>query len=181
MLINVGVCGCPADDGAVVLELAREGKLLAGLAGRASPLAVVEYDSGEAFVVKPPRERSESAGLDRADAVCHHHGWVRPVLFGQVKSSLQLVTGSRGNPHRGAGRDGGIVARGLTLTTAELVTELRSSRTDLARIVEAVDRSKRSMLVVPAQSVRAWEQREPRSWARVREWLETNSITLREV
>jgi hypothetical protein len=59
MLINVGVRGCPADDGAVVLELAREGKLLAGLAGRASPLAVVEYDCGEAFAAKPLRERSE--------------------------------------------------------------------------------------------------------------------------
>ena len=50
MLINVAVRGCPADDGAVVLELAREGRLLAGLAGRASPLAVVEYDCGEVFV-----------------------------------------------------------------------------------------------------------------------------------
>ena len=47
MLINVAVRVCPADDGAVVLELAREGKLLAGLAGRASPLAVVEYDSAK--------------------------------------------------------------------------------------------------------------------------------------
>ena len=67
------------------------------------------------------------------------------------------------------------------MTTAELVTELRSSRTDLARIVQAVDRDKRSMRVVPARSVRAWEQREPSSWARVREWLEAHSITVREV
>src|SRR5213083_1371786 len=66
--INVGVRGCEADDGAVVLELAREGKLLAGLPGRASPLAVVEHDRGEAFTAKPLRERSESAGLDRGDA-----------------------------------------------------------------------------------------------------------------
>lgn len=67
------------------------------------------------------------------------------------------------------------------MTTAELVTELRSSRTDLARIVQAVDRNKRPMLVVLARSVRAWEQREPSSWARVREWLEAHGITLREV
>jgi len=67
------------------------------------------------------------------------------------------------------------------LTTTELLTELRSSRTDLARIVQAIDRNKRSMLVVPAQSVRAWEQREPSSWARVREWLEAHSITIREI
>jgi hypothetical protein len=63
----------------------------------------------------------------------------------------------------------------------ELVTELRSSRTDLARIVQAVDRNKRPALVVPAQSVRAWEQREPSSWARVREWLEAKSIAVREI
>jgi hypothetical protein len=67
------------------------------------------------------------------------------------------------------------------LTTTELVTELRSSRTDLARIVQAVDRNKQPVLVVPAQSVRAWEQREPSSWARVREWLEAHSISVREV
>ena len=67
------------------------------------------------------------------------------------------------------------------MTTAELVTELRSSRTDLARIVQAVDRDKRSMLVVPARSVRAWEQREPSAWARVQEWLEEHSITVLEV
>jgi hypothetical protein len=59
--------------------------------------------------------------------------------------------------------------------------ELRASRTDLARIVEAAHRNKFPLLVVPAQSVRAWEQREPRLWARVREWLEAHSITVREV
>jgi hypothetical protein len=67
------------------------------------------------------------------------------------------------------------------MTTAELVTELRSSRTDLARIVQAVDRDKRPMLVVPAQSVRAWERREPSAWARVQEWLDEHSITVLEV
>jgi hypothetical protein len=67
------------------------------------------------------------------------------------------------------------------LTTTELVTELRSSRTDLARIVEAVARYKRPLLVATAQSVRAWEKREPTSWARVREWLEVHSIAVREV
>jgi hypothetical protein len=62
-----------------------------------------------------------------------------------------------------------------------LVTELRSSRTDLARIVEAAHRNKLPLLVVPAQSVRAWEQREPDSWARVRDLLATHSIDLIEV
>src|SRR6266478_4540706 len=55
--IDVGVLGRPADDGAVVLELAREGKLLAGLPGRAAPLAVVEHDRGEPLTAEPLRER----------------------------------------------------------------------------------------------------------------------------
>ena len=69
----------------------------------------------------------------------------------------------------------------MTITPMELVTELRSSRTDLARIVEAAHRNKLPFLVVPAQSVRAWEQREPRLWPRVRTWLEAHSITVVEV
>lgn len=69
----------------------------------------------------------------------------------------------------------------MTITITELVTELRASRTDLARIVEAVQRNKSPLLVVPAQSVRAWERREPTLWARVRTWLEGHSITIREV
>lgn len=69
----------------------------------------------------------------------------------------------------------------MTITTTELVTELRSSRTDLARIVDAAHRKKLPRLVVPAQSVRAWEQREPDSWARVCEWLAAHSIEIVEV
>jgi nucleoside phosphorylase len=59
--------------------------------------------------------------------------------------------------------------------------ELRSSRTDLARIVEAAHRNKVPLLVVPAQSVRAWEHREPDSWARVCDWLAAHSIEIVEV
>lgn len=69
----------------------------------------------------------------------------------------------------------------MTITTAELVSTLRSSRTDLARIVEAAQRNKVPVLVVQAQSVRAWEQREPGMWATVRTWLAAHSITLVEV
>jgi hypothetical protein len=67
------------------------------------------------------------------------------------------------------------------MTTTDLVTELRSSRTDLARVVEAARRNKLPFLVVPSQSVRAWEQRAPTLWARVREWLATHGVTLREI
>ena len=67
------------------------------------------------------------------------------------------------------------------MTTTDLVTELRSSRTDLARIVEAVHRNKLPLLVVLNQSVRAWEQREPDLWARVCDWLAAQRIELVEV
>lgn len=67
------------------------------------------------------------------------------------------------------------------MTTEELVTELRASRTDLARFVQAAHRDHLPFMVVGAQSVRAWEQREPSSWARLRKWLEVHSITVLEV
>jgi hypothetical protein len=69
----------------------------------------------------------------------------------------------------------------VTITTTELITALRSSRTDLARIVETTHRNKFPLLVLPALSVRAWEQRVPILWARVQTWLEAHSITLVEV
>jgi hypothetical protein len=50
--INVGVRRCPANDGAVIFKLARKGKLLAGLPGRAAPLAVVEYDCGKTLTMQ---------------------------------------------------------------------------------------------------------------------------------
>src|SRR6266581_2012619 len=105
--IDVVVLGRPADDGTVVLELAREGKLLAGLPGRAAPLAVVEHDRGEPLTADPLRERGEPAGLDGTDAVGHHHCRVRPRPLGQVQPGLQLVTGSGGDPYGCAERGGG--------------------------------------------------------------------------
>jgi hypothetical protein len=69
----------------------------------------------------------------------------------------------------------------MTITTIDLLTELRSSRTDLARIVEAAHRNKFPRLVLQARSVRAWEQREPSLWARVQTWLAAHSITVVEV
>ncbi len=53
----------------------------------------------------------------------------------------------------------------------DLLARLRESRTDLARIVEAASRSELEYIVVPAGAVRAWEEREPSTWAAVRDWL----------
>src|SRR6266481_290222 len=63
----------------------------------------------EAFLTEALGEWSQSSRLYAADAVGHHHSRVRPGSFGEVQPSLQLVTGSRRDPYRGAGRNGGIV------------------------------------------------------------------------
>jgi hypothetical protein len=57
------------------------------------------------------------------------------------------------------------------MTTDELLTQLRGSKTDLGRFVEAMLRDELPHLVVPAKAVRAWEKREPQTWAMVRDWL----------
>ncbi len=44
---------------------------------------------------------------------------------------------------------------------AELLTEVRASRTDLARLVEAASRDEQLYIVVPARAVEAWQRREP--------------------
>jgi hypothetical protein len=67
------------------------------------------------------------------------------------------------------------------MTTEELVTELQASPTDLARFVQAADRDKLPVMVVGAQSARAWEQREASSLERVRTWLAAHSITVVEI
>ena len=49
----------------------------------------------------------------------------------------------------------------------DLLNDLRTSKTDLARLVEAVIRNKPPYVVVPIQAVTSWERREPDHWARV--------------
>jgi hypothetical protein len=56
--------------------------------------------------------------------------------------------------------------------------ELRSSRTDLARLVEAATRDQFTQLVVPQQSVDAWEQREPETWRKVSTWLAERGVRI---
>jgi len=52
------------------------------------------------------------------------------------------------------------------MQTEELLTELRTSQTDLARFVEAVVRDSMPYGVVPAEAVRAWQRRERQLRAR---------------
>jgi hypothetical protein len=56
-------------------------------------------------------------------------------------------------------------------TTMELLVQLRGSRTDIGRFVEAMVRDELPNLVVPANAVRAWQEREPQTWAMVCDWL----------
>ena len=57
------------------------------------------------------------------------------------------------------------------MTSDEVLVQLRGSKTDLGRFVEAMLRDQLPHLVVPANAVRAWEEREPQTWAMVCDWL----------
>jgi hypothetical protein len=59
--------------------------------------------------------------------------------------------------------------------------ELRNSRTDLGRLVEAVSRDLFTQLVVPQQSVDAWERREPETWRKVSNWLAERGVPIHRV
>jgi hypothetical protein len=57
------------------------------------------------------------------------------------------------------------------MTTDELLTTLKVSKTDLARFVESMQRDQLPNLVVPATAVRGWQERDPQAWAMVCDWL----------
>jgi hypothetical protein len=67
------------------------------------------------------------------------------------------------------------------MTAAELLLELRSTRTDLARIVEAVSRDQFTKLVIDERSVEAWERREPDAWRKVSAWLTARGVSIQKV
>ena len=64
---------------------------------------------------------------------------------------------------------------------ADLLNDLRTSKTDLVRLVEAVIRNKSPYVVVPIQAVTSWERREPDHWARVSGWLADSNVSLVKV
>jgi hypothetical protein len=65
-----------------------------------------------------------------------------------------------------------------SMTTDALLTDLGASQTDLARIIETVVRDRPPFIVVAAQAVRAWERREPETWAKVTRWLGARSVAI---
>ena len=68
---------------------------------------------------------------------------------------------------RGAARGQGM--DDITSTEA-LLAELRNSHTDMWRWVKAASESS-PRVVIPAEAIRAWQQREPETWAKVAAWL----------
>jgi len=64
------------------------------------------------------------------------------------------------------------------MTAEALLIELRTSRTDLARLVEAATRDRLTRLVVPQRSVEAWERREPETWTKVSGWLAARGVAI---
>jgi len=63
----------------------------------------------------------------------------------------------------------------------ELMNDLRSSQTDLIRLIEAVVRDRLPYVVVPVQAVRSWQRREPQHWARVSGWLADQNVAVVQV
>ena len=66
-------------------------------------------------------------------------------------------------------------------TPHDLLNDLQSSQTDLARIVEAVVRDRLPYVVVPMQAVKSWERREPDHWTKVAGWLAAENVAVVKV
>ena len=67
------------------------------------------------------------------------------------------------------------------MTTDELLSDLRDSETDLARLIEAVVRDRPPYLVVPAYAVKAWKEQEPELFTLVTGWLAARNVAIVQV
>jgi hypothetical protein len=63
----------------------------------------------------------------------------------------------------------------------DLLDDLRSSPTDLARVVEAVVRDRLPNVMIPVEAVRSWERRAPDHWAKVATWLAAQNVAVVQV
>jgi hypothetical protein len=79
------------------------------------------------------------------------------------------------------GVSGALPRESVNLSAEDLVIELRTSRTDLARLVEAAVRDHPARIIVPQRSVDAWERREPDTWLKVSGWLTARGIKIVQV
>jgi hypothetical protein len=67
------------------------------------------------------------------------------------------------------------------MTTEELLTELRTSPTGLAGLIETVVRDRLPYVVIPIQAVQAWKEQEPQRWAKAAGWLAARNVALVQV
>ena len=67
------------------------------------------------------------------------------------------------------------------MTTDELLLDLRTSRADLARLIETVMRDRLPYIVIPTQAVQAWREEEPQRWAKTAGWLAAHNVALVQV
>jgi hypothetical protein len=67
------------------------------------------------------------------------------------------------------------------MTTQELLAELRSSPTDLARVVEAVSSRELLYVLVPLAALKGWQERDPDAWRTVETWLVARGTIVMEV
>jgi hypothetical protein len=121
----------------------------------------VSEAKGPAFVYQ---QVAENAGELTATSVC---------LVGA------FATASSSTRHNGAIRWAHTPRKGgSTVETDELLSDLRTSQTDLARFVEAVRRNSTPYVVVSTEAVRAWQRREPQAWEKVTGWLAANHVAV---
>ena len=67
------------------------------------------------------------------------------------------------------------------MTIEELLAELRSSPTDLARVVEAVSSGELPYVLVPIAALKGWQERDPDAWRKVEAWLIARGTNIVEV
>ena len=63
-------------------------------------------------------------------------------------------------------------------TADKLLRELRSSPTDLAKLVERIHRRGRRVVPISANAIARWDKDDPDSWERVREWLTRRGVQI---
>lgn len=67
------------------------------------------------------------------------------------------------------------------MITEELLAELRSSPTDLARVIEAVSSRELPYVLVPIAALKGWQERDPDAWRKVEAWLIARGKNIIEV
>ena len=62
--------------------------------------------------------------------------------------------------------------------TETLLANLRGGPTDLAQVVERVERTGKPFVLVLPLAIAAWERRDPEAWASARQWFVERGIRL---